>query len=246
MLFLSTTMMTTTTINKKKISHFRTKRKYFSHIFKKKSSVDIFQFWYIWVLFIKWAQSLYSVFLFYVFIYDFLYIAIRHQLEMCCVCWVYFFYSFLSDFDVFFFFIGLFVILSVVFHPLGEYVLILANSYGLRWTYLEYCSNGRHAVMMLMWMPWLTPPAQMHSSVCRQSYAVHWTCYLMLQSIGPSPVQWYQDQHMVAQCISNESINAKFSKNWKTTMRIKRKSKFIRIGDCYQFYQEFELNIHEM
>lgn len=50
----------------------------------------------------------------------------------------------------------------------------------------------------------------MHSSAYRQSYAVHWTCYLMLQSFEPSPVHRYQYRHMVAQCISNESVQVNF------------------------------------
>lgn len=127
--------------------------------------------------------------------------------------------------------------LLVSFYPLREYCL--ANNYGLRWNYLEYYLGGRHVVMMLMWMPWLMLPVQMHSSVCRQNYAVHWTCLMMLQSFGPSPVQWYQDQHMVAQCISNESMETppnfpriEKKKDKTQTGKNRNRRKSIRIGDC--------------
>lgn len=184
------------------------------------------------------------------FIMVFLYIAIRHHLEICL--WV------LSDFFLFFYFLSFFwcnffwfLLLVWMKNPLRDYVFFLGNNYGLRWKYLEYYLNVRHAVMMLMWMPWLVLLVQMHSSVCRQNYAVHWTCYLMLQSIGPSPVQWYQDQHMVAQCISNESINGKCSKNSKDEDEKKNRQlwnnpkwKSIRIGDC--FTKNLEWNIHNV
>lgn len=144
----------------------------------------------------------------------------------CVVCVEYIFFLFLSFyFDELLFFLGGFFSRWISSTQRMCGLFFLAISYGLRWKYLECYSNGRHVVMMLMWMPWLMLPAQMHSSVCRQNYVVHWTCYLMLQPVGPSPVQRYQDQRMVAQCISNESINAKFSKKQRQKKQEKERER---------------------